>query len=1046
MRVEFRVLGEPEVLVDGRAVEIGHPRQRALLVALLLAANRPVPPDELVDRVWGVRLPRRPRDTLYGYVSRLRTVLAAAPGVTLSRQSGGYLLRLDPDRVDVHRFRNLLVQARRTADAAAAVDLFDQALRLWRGPVTGPDTPWLTGLRDQLDGERTAARLDRADRGLRLGRHAELLTELGSAAADSPWDERVAGQLMLALHGCGRQVDALEHYRRFRTRLVEEVGLEPGAELHRLHQRILGADPALASGVPDDPDAEPGPVRADPGAGPGRGLPAPLTSLVGRADELARVGLLLARGRLVTLTGPGGTGKTRLAVEAASREPGRACLVDLAPTPPADVPQAVAGALGLRDAILAAATERPAPGPVDRLVAALADQRLLLVLDNCEHVLDAAATLAHRLLTHCPGLRVLATSREPLGITGEALCPVPPLASPPPAAGAGTIADYPAVRLFVDRAGAVVPDFALDPANAETVSRICRTLDGLPLAIELAAARIRALPLGELAARLDDRFALLSQGSRTAAARHRTLWAAVAWSWDLLDPAQRRLASRLTVFSGGISPAAARRVCAPEAGHDTVVDLLAELADRSLIERVAGDELRYRMLETIRAFCAEQLGKPTERRSDQLDGPTGPHSEQLGKPTGRRSDQLDGPAERRAEQFDGPTERQRLRVAHAGYLLELARAAEPRLLRAEQLPALRRLDAERDNLHSALRWARHDDHRLALTLFAALLPYWWLRGDRNACEVLAGELLAALPADPPAGLSQEYALCLLVDAASGRDGATPATLSTVESLVRGLGRQPRHPFLAMLWGRVAEPGRLLPVPDGPPLDPDPWSRALARWGVGHGLLFGGDVNAAERAFAEALREFRALGERWGSALALAALGTVAQRHGEYAAAVAYTAEAIELAEQLDCTPDLATLLCQHAQGSVLAGDPAAARAGYRRADELARAAGTPEILAEVRVGLGELARLDGDRAEARRLFETVLAAEVPAWQAPGIRSRALLGLGQLAEVETGPDAARDCYEQVLATAHATDRQLVVIATERLRALGTAAPAPGHPPA
>ncbi|GIG91208.1 AfsR/SARP family transcriptional regulator [Plantactinospora endophytica] len=1037
MRAEFRVLGEPEALVDGRAVEIGHPRQRALLVALLLAANRPVPYDELVDQVWGVRLPRRPRNTLYGYVSRLRSALAVAPGVVLERQSGGYLLRLDPDCVDVHRFRNLVVRAGRTDDDAVALELLDQALRLWRGPLAGPDTPWLGGLRDRLHGEWTAARLDRADRGLRLGRHAELLADLGSVAAASPWDERVAGQFMLALYRSGRQVDALEHYQRFRTRLVDEVAVEPGADLRRLHQRILTADPTLSVAVPgpvsagdvSDRAADPTlsivvpdsvsagdvsdraadstlagvaagpvpagdvPVRADPAfrAEPRRGLPAPLTSLVGRADELARIGLLLSRGRLVTLTGPGGTGKTRLAVEAASREPGDACLVDLAPVPPADVPQAVAGALGLRDATLPTAAGRTAAGPVERLVAALAEHRLLLLLDNCEHVLDVAAGLAHRLLTECPGLRVLATSREPLGITGEALCPVPPLAAPPPEAEVGAIADYPAVRLFTDRAGAVAPDFTLDAANAATVSRICRTLDGLPLAIELAAARIRALPVAELAARLDDRFAVLSRGSRTAVPRHRTLRAAVAWSWDLLDPAERRLASRLSVFSGGFGPEAARQVCAAGAGAEAVEDLLAGLADRSLVERVTGDDLRYRMLETIRVFCADQL--------------------------------------------DGPTQRRQLRVAHANYFLDLTRAVEPRLLRDTQLEALRRLDAERDNLHAALRSAIRDDPRIALPLFAALLPYWWLRGGRHTCEVLAAELLAGLTAGPPEGLTQEYALCLLVDAAKQPDSVVAAArVAAAGAIVAGLDRQPRHPFLGMLWGRAAVPGQPLPAPAGPPVELDPWSRALEQWGIGHGLLFGGDADAAEQAFHRALRGFRALGERWGTALALSALGTVAERRGGYATAVACTAEAVELADQLDCPADLATLLCQHAGHSLLAADPATARFDYLRASELARAAGAPEILAEARVGLGELAQLDGDLPGARRLFEGVLTEELTAWRRPGIRSRACLGLGRLAEAAQDVDTARGWYRDALAAAHPTDRRLVGAATDRLRTL------------
>ncbi len=479
-------------------------------------------------------------------------------------------------------------------------------------------------------------------------------------------------------------------------------------------------------------------------------LPSQLTTFVGREEELTRVGELLGERRLVTLTGPGGAGKTRLAIEAAGRVDGEVRFVELAGLADGtDVPQAVLSALGLRDAGLRAPAE-PGRQPTDRLVEALAERRLLLVLDNCEHVLVDAARLAARLLSACPALRVLATSREPLGLAGEALCPLSGLTLPPLGASARDADDYAAVSLFVQRAVDVAPDFSITPANVELVLRICRSLDGLPLAIELAAARLRALSVVEVAARLDDRFRLLSTGNRAVSPRHRTLRAVVEWSWDLLDDAERRVARRLTVFAGGATLEAAEQVCGMPTAE--FVDALTGLVDKSFVEMTGG---RYRMLETVRAFCAERLAEAGE--ADQLRG------------------------------------------AHTAYFLGFAWTASEHLRRAEQLHWLRLLDAERDNLHAALRRATAaGDASDAAGMVAALSFYWWLRGMRGEGARLAGDVLELLGTEAPPGLSEEFALCVYNASLAG-SGHLPS-LGTQRSVIRSLDRPPRQPFLLYLSG------------------------------------------------------------------------------------------------------------------------------------------------------------------------------------------------------------------------------------------------------
>ena len=627
----------------GEPVPIAGARLRTLLILLALDAGRVVSADRLIDGVWGDRPPAAAGNALQALVSRLRR---AAPDLSVEAAPAGYRLAIDPDRVDAHRFARLI----RDGELAAA-------LALWRGPALAdaafPDA--VSAAVTRLDQLRMKTLRERIAADLSRGGGAELVPELEELVAAHPLDEPLAALLIRALRGAGSPGRALESYERIRKSLADALGTDPSVELAELHLDLLRADPK---------------PRA-------RGnLPAELSSFVGREADVRAVHDLIARHRLVTLIGPGGSGKTRLAVEAGPAFAGGVAdggwLVELAPvTDPAEVPQAILTALGLRSQVLL--QRHPLSGmteadPLTRLKEGLAGKELVLILDNCEHLIGTAARVADELLRAAPGLRLLATSREPLGLPGEQLWPVEPLALPPAEAGAAAAAGFPAVRLLLDRAAAARPGFALDAASTGPVVRICRALDGMPLAIELAAARLRTLPVDLLADRLGDRFRLLTGGSRAALPRHQTLRAVVDWSWELLDEPERALWRRFTLFAGGADVTAVEQVC----GAD--IDLLGALVDKSLLALVDG---RYRMLETIREYGRERLAAAGEAEA--------------------------------------------LRVAHARYLLALATEAEPQLRRADQLSWLRRLGDDHDNLHAAVRAAvEAGDTATAVSLTARL--------------------------------------------------------------------------------------------------------------------------------------------------------------------------------------------------------------------------------------------------------------------------------------------------------------------------------------
>ncbi|MBG6069203.1 BTAD domain-containing putative transcriptional regulator [Micromonospora ureilytica] len=939
--MRFRILGPTQVvLADGREVPVGGPRLRTLLVLLLLDAGRVVSAERLIDGLYGEHPPRGAANALQSQVSRLRQALSAEHD-PVEFHPAGYRLAVDPGDVDAYRFERLAEAGRRAladGDWSRAAAVLREALELWRGPALA-DAVGAAGAPAQaarLDELRLAATEDRIEADLALGAPGALIAELRELVVAHPLRERLRGQLMRALTALGRSAEALAEFEDARHTLAEQLGVDPSAELAAVHLAVLRGEERLS--------AEPA-------------LPSQLTTFVGREEELKRVGELLGERRLVTLTGPGGAGKTRLAIEAAGRVDGEVRLVELAGLADgSDVPQAVLSALGLRDAGLRAPAE-PGRQTIDRLVEALAERRLLLVLDNCEHVLVDAARLAARLLSACPALRVLATSREPLGLAGEALCPLSGLTLPPLGASALDADDYAAVGLFAQRAVDVAPDFTVTPANVEMVLRICRSLDGLPLAIELAAARLRALSVAEVAARLDDRFRLLSTGSRAVSPRHRTLRAVVGWSWDLLDDAEREVARRLTVFAGGATLEAAGRVCGLPTSE--FVDALTGLVDKSFVEMTGG---RYRMLETVRAFCAERLAEAGE--ADQL------------------------------------------RRAHTAYFLEFAWTASDHLRCAEQLHWLRRLDAERDNLHAALRRATAaGDASDAAGMVAALSFYWWLRGMRGEGARLATDVLELLGTEAPPGLNEEFALCVYNASLAG-SGPLPS-LGTQRSVIRSLDRPPRQPFLLYLSG----------ISTGPPsggaenvdelmaelrrlVGPDAWINALGAMGSGSALMWSGQWDRARTALATALDGFRSTGDRWGTMITLGALGELAAWQGDPEMAGAHMDEAMGLVEALGSAVDQADMLRTRGEIRLRAGDLAAAHDDFAGALLLAQRSGAPEFVASARLGLAQVARVRGDLAAARRFCEEALVGGLTGWYVgDAARAEIILALKEITGAE-----------------------------------------------
>ncbi len=604
----MRVLGPVSVLRGGEAVTISGARRNQVLAVLAAAGGAAVPEHRLIQAMWDSDPPETAAPTLQSHISRLRT---AIDPLRIIKVAGSYALDLDGVEVDARRFEELAALAR-SASGPTALAAATDALDLWRGSAFGElaELPGVRGEALRLEELRLVVTEVWIDARLEQDDAPTVIGDLEALVDRHPLRERFRAQLMLALHRTGRQGDALREAARFRRVLNEELGLDPSTDLRQLESQILNDDPILAR-----------PMPARVAAARVHGSPEEFhdpTSLIGRETEIDRLLGALGPGRAVTLTGPGGVGKTRVARRVAEvAEPGQAAgvvLVELAPGRGADaVVDLVARALDLQ--------QGPAGTLEDTVVDHLSRLEVLLVLDNCEHLLSAAAALVDRLRRRCDHLSILATSRASLGLPGEEIVVLAPLDAPEetPTVTAAAITSSPAAQLFVERAEAARPGFEVGEADAAAIGEICRRLDGLPLAIELAAARIRALSPAALAARLDERFELLGTERAGGDERHHTLRRVVEWSHALLDPVQQDVFAQLSVFAGSFSLEAAEAVCLPEGGRVTVgaaatpprstsvAGAVADLVDHSMLQVSDPSEPRYLVLETLRELGQEHL-------------------------------------------------------------------------------------------------------------------------------------------------------------------------------------------------------------------------------------------------------------------------------------------------------------------------------------------------------------------------------------------------------------------------------------------------------
>lgn len=959
------ILGPLVVVDDARSIEVRGARLRALLIRLAANAGSWVSVGQLVEALWSDGdLPEDEKNALQSLVSRLRRSLGVAD--VIESGPAGYRLAVIPEAVDAIRFERLTARGRRSlqdGDAAEAWAVLEEALGLWRGETLGEvaEAEYAMTWAARLAEVRLAALENHAAAGLLLGRHAELVAALEETTQQNPLRERSHELLIRALAGSGRQTEALAVYERLSRRLGREQGLDPPIRLQQLRTAVLRSAPDLRQA--EDQLS----TRTSTSAPRRTNLRAPLTSFIGRSDEVAQiVGLLHLGSRLVTLVGTGGAGKTRLAGEFATQDstvgPGGVWMIELAPvTDPQDVASTVLGSIGNQDLQI---MDRPAPtrDVRSRLLETLADRDVVLILDNCEHVLDAAAKLAEFLLGRCPRLKILATSREPLGIVGESLCSVLPLATPEPGAADRAVLNTPAVRLFIDRAAMVRPGFAVTAANTAAVTEICRRLDGLPLAIELAAARLRNLTVEAVSARLNNRFRLLSGGNRTAMARHQTLRAVVAWSWQLLTDSEQILIERLSVFPGGATAETAEAVCVGGAvlPEDAVGDLLMSLADKSLLVVVeptnvdAGTEPRYRMLETVREYAAQRLDERGEAAA--------------------------------------------LRAAHARCFLDLAEAAEPRLRTAEQLVWLDRLSTERDNLLAALRFAvETEDADTAIRLAAALSWYWNLTGRLDEGTKWLEQVLT-VPGDPP---QEAYTIAVVIytiaGVISGLRMADPSQVQHILELVGAFEVDQRHPLLALVEPAVAMVSdngeQAMTVLNRNLAHPDLWARSMLHLMSAMHAENNGDTATLQEQLPLALDGFRANGDRWGIGNTVGALATLHSSQGRDEDAITALYEARELMIELGAADDESATLARIATLRLRLGDAKQARRDVESALEIAAGTGSSTSIGLGTFGLAMLANHEGRPAEARRLaLEALVLIDQAPFAPPQIKASIYCGL------------------------------------------------------
>ena len=1005
------LLGPLEVRSDEGPTPLPGAAERALLARLGVSVGRSVPVATLIDDLWSEStLPLDPSNALQLRVSKLRRALQNVGHDVLVRDSGGYRLEIPPQAVDTHWFVDLLRRARAEDNSAAddeqrtrSLGFFDDAFALWRGDALAEllTQPWAEAEAGRLGALRQRALVERSELALALGLHADVVDQLAPLLARTPTDEPMAAVLMAAHYGKGQQVAALDVYQHTRTALDDDLGVEPSGLLRRMHQRVLQQDPTLSaarehtrpprtaalppvarSHQPGDPPSEVTPEGDRPS------LPTAVEGLIGRVSEVAAAQELLATSRLLSLVGPGGAGKTSLALEVARRvqhdHPDGAWLVRLAAvSDPSQVAQAVAEALAVPVEGAAAGVRASS-----RLQDYLATRRLLLVLDNCEHVVDAVAALVDSLLRTCPHVRVLTTSREALAVPGEVQLPVPPLLVPPTGASAAEARDFPAVQLLLARGRAVRPglDVDLDEEQVLALAEVARALDGIPLALELAAVRLSTLSPTELDGRLRSGLPVLANGPRTAEARQRTLRATMDWSYDLLGDAERAAFEVLSVFRGGWTLDAAEHLLADVPGSewssgsqpdDEALDLLSRLVEQSLVLVVPGRPTRYRMLEPLRQYGADRLAR--------LDG----------------ADQVAS--------------------AHAAYFAELADRAAPGLHGRGQREWLRRLQVEQANLRAALVWLTAEPDRVdrALSLAGALGWYWHLGRHVEGREVLAK--VSAMPGGSPLARARaQQAVSLVERPRACLVHPSPVCRAAAEESLRLFTSEGRRDEAAVsrlllavegVNGDAGESARLL-------ADAESWFSSRGdRWGLGviafvrmETELKAGREAEARRQGETAAEVFRGVDDPWGLSAVLYHLGWGLSQFGQYADAVSVLQEAVDVASSADLHNTAQWAVVDQGIALLHLGDTAAAADRFARADAAARDTGDRVGTVLAAYGRGLRALLQRDWPAALDLLRTAQAG-FERLGTPVYVGAALLGLARCQE-ELEPSRAGVGYTAV----------------------------------
>ncbi|MBB3663728.1 putative ATPase/DNA-binding SARP family transcriptional activator [Prauserella sediminis] len=941
MRIE--VLGPVRLVTDARDPVDVPERQLRLLLASLVAANgEPVSADALIDRLWSDTLPANPRKVLRAKLSRLRTVLdEAKPGARdlLTHQAGGYRLTGNSEITDAARFRDAIEHARRMQHSRRRVEVLTEAVGLWRGEPYGDvaEEVWLAPTVAQLKELRGDAVEMVVETLVRQGAPEEAISYAGGVADDYAMREGLIGALMLALYQAGRQQEALATFESLRHRLATDLGVDPGPRIRELHGRILRQEPALERQEPE---------TATPSGTRRSNLPAETTSLIGRRREVAQTTALLGRSRLVTLTGIGGVGKTRLALHVAREQAERfergVWFIDLTQL------SATAGqqfGSGERIAALVVdALELPVQttdeGALARLREALGARSALLVLDNCEHVADEAAALAGELLRHVPGVRLLATSREPLGLPEEQRYDVPALSTEPPADGGASTA----MELFVARARAGDPTFSLDDGAFDAVAELCRRLDGLPLALELAAGRIRGLPVPELLHRLNDRLNLLRRPGRAMPRRQQTLRGMIDWSWSLLSGPEQVVLRRLAVHPGTVSLAAAEAICADEPDEQlleraSTADLLTGLVDRSMVTTVPAETgMRYGLLESIAAYAAEKLDEAGERAA-----------------VTRR---------------------------HLRYHLDLAREADRHLRGPRQRRWLTELEAERHQLRHAFDAAVNaGDGGSAAALAVRTFWYQWIAGHQSNLE---HDLTVATalpgPRDDTHAAAATLAACLSVHRQPGQEARRVeealglfhddvaraqvqwfAGASLLAVGVREAGEKHIEEAIAILHARGFEWDVAVAASQRD------WF-AVSMWGAEPwGLPDGRDPETV----------LRAVGDGYGLSQVFGVQHRIAELNGQHARAAAAAERALDICLDLDLRVEASYWLSATAVAAVHSGDVTLAEERLAAARSISSDIADAHGLQFADFAEANVARFTGDPATARILLDRWLTGAGP---------------------------------------------------------------------